>query len=188
LTAETKEHRDGLTGLSIDEIRLNRTLLLPCGNGLADERVDRFRVGRSGFIRRYIEQTCRIFANHVRRCGRGTRRASLPPDASDAQPHQLVAAESSKQPGECQGSNKREWIHRPRVFRSFEPPDLGHILLLEVHASPEQLGPQLVGEDAWVWADQPPDGARRGERTLRIEASRAPAPLADHERIPAAIE
>src|SRR6266513_4994163 len=41
LTAKTEEHGDGLTGLSIGEIGLDWTHLLPGSDGLADERIDR---------------------------------------------------------------------------------------------------------------------------------------------------
>jgi hypothetical protein len=175
LAAETEEHRDGLARLSIEEIRLNRAPLLPRVNRLADERVDRFGEGRSGLIRRYIEQTCRVFANHVLRCGRGTRRASLPADTSDTEPHQLVAAEPSEQPGESQRSDERKGVNRPGVFGTLEPSGPGQVLLFEAHAGPEQLGPQLVGEDAWVWADQRPDGARLSERTRDVPSAKREA-------------
>src|ERR1051326_3678914 len=55
LTAETEQHRNGLTGLTIEEMRLNRSMLLPRADCLADERIDRFREGGPRFIRRHVE-------------------------------------------------------------------------------------------------------------------------------------
>src|SRR5205085_5142894 len=111
LTAKTEEHCDGLAGLSIGELGLDWTRLLPGGDGLADERIDWLCVGGPGLVGWHIEQAGCIFPRHVRRGGGGTRSTSLPANASHTQAHELVAAKASKEPGQCQCSNERSGIH-----------------------------------------------------------------------------
>src|SRR5713101_6198950 len=65
LTAETEEHRNGLTGLSIEEVRLHWTLPLPCVHSVTDQRIDRLCEGRSGLIRRHVEQASGSVTGHV---------------------------------------------------------------------------------------------------------------------------
>src|SRR2546428_8534723 len=102
LTAETEEHRNGLTGLSIEEVRLHWTLPLPCVHSVTDQRIDRLCEGRSGLIRRHVEQACGSVTGHMLGRSGWARIPSLPPDASDTQPHEFIAAESGKEPGQCQ--------------------------------------------------------------------------------------
>src|ERR1700682_6301228 len=52
-----------------------------------------------------------------------------------------------------------------------------YVAVLQVEARPQQFGPDIVGDDAWVGADQSADGARGGQRAGGIEPSGDPAPL-----------
>lgn len=51
------------------------------------------------------------------------------------------------------------------------------VAVLEVEASPQQLGPNVVGDDARIRADESADAAWGGQRAGRVEATRDPAPL-----------
>src|SRR5271167_751695 len=78
------------------------------------------------------------------------------------------------------------------------------VAVLQVEARPQQLGPDIVGDYAWVGADESADAARGGQRASGIEPSGDPAPLlavaeelacpgeqaalgARHQRIPDAV-
>src|SRR5207244_7700811 len=62
-TTPGEQQRDALASLAIDEEWLWPALLLPIGNDVADERINRFGVTASGLV-------CR----HVKQAGRGTTR------------------------------------------------------------------------------------------------------------------
>src|SRR6266540_5646541 len=51
------------------------------------------------------------------------------------------------------------------------------IAFFEVEASPEQLGPNVIGNDPWFWTDKRAETTRRSERSPRVEAAGNPFPL-----------
>jgi hypothetical protein len=51
------------------------------------------------------------------------------------------------------------------------------VVLCQVQACPEQLGPNVVGDDAWIRADLRTNTARRCERSEWIEPQLAPLPF-----------
>ena len=78
----------------------------------------------------------------------------LPADAADPQPDDLVAALPAEQPSQRDGADE---LHRVTGAAR----DRGEVAGLDVQPGPQQLGPDVVGDDPRVRADQrPPRPAR----------------------------
>ena len=89
----------------------------------------------------------------------------LPADAADAKPYKLVATESGEQPGDDQRPYQGQRI----------PAGRWEILSVEVDTCPEELGPNVIGDESWLWPNLSFDGARDGEDAIRIKPPSTPA-------------
>ena len=88
----------------------------------------------------------------------------MPAHAPDSQPDDLVAAESTEQPGKYQCSEQLDgMLAADRVGVD--------VAVLQVEARPQQFGPDVIGDHAWVRTDESADAARSGQRASGIEPS-----------------
>ena len=121
---------DPFGGLAVQDGGLGWPDGLPGGDGVPDDRVDRFGERGAGLVHRDVQQADRILAERfvVGVAGDGDILA-LPAYAPHPQPDDLVAAQPAEQPGQCQ---------RPQQFDGvFAADRVGvDVAVLEVEAGP----------------------------------------------------
>jgi hypothetical protein len=94
----------------------------------------------------------------------------LPADAADLQPGDLVAAQAGEQPR--QGERPDEFQRVVAACRGAR-----EVRGLYVQPGVQELGPDVVGDDAGVGADQGADAARDGQCPGRVEPALDPFPF-----------
>jgi hypothetical protein len=137
---------DVLAGLAVQHLRLVRPDRLPCLDGLADQGVDGLGERGPGLVRGDVEQADGVPGEHLAGVTGDRCPVVLPADAADPEPGDLVAALSGEQPGQRGGADE---FHRVAGAAR----DRGEVAGLDVQPGPQQLGPDVVGDDARVRAD-----------------------------------
>src|SRR5215475_2175497 len=94
----------------------------------------------------------------------------LPPDTSQPQTNDLIAAQPGEEPHDSESAHQFKWVELSAGIGR-------QVTGFKVQTRPQQLGPYFVRDDARVRPRQRDDAARRGERTRRIKATRDPLPL-----------
>src|SRR5436190_12073457 len=165
--AEAEGERDRFGGLGIDEERLCWALGLPGSDRIANQRIHGLGVASAGLVRWYVQQAGGTVVRQMvlGRSWGSTR--SLPTNTADAKPYELVAAESGEQPGD----DERPYQGQRIPARRWE------VVSIEVNACPEQLGPDVVGDESRLWTDLGLYGARGSKNAIRVEPPGAPAPF-----------
>ena len=133
--------------LSIMDLRLMRRNRLPGVDGLADERVHRLGERGAGLVGRDVEQADGVPAGRL--CS-GHAGICLPSDASKPEAADLVRAEAGKEPGQRESAKQFDGVEGT-------PPSDRVVLGVGVESGPHEFGPDLVVDDARIWANQGPD-------------------------------
>src|SRR4029453_9813124 len=111
---------------------------------------------------RDIEQTDRVVGQYLILGAGNVDIVLLPANAPHPQPDDLVATQPAEQPGQHQGAEQFD-----RVFAANRVGvDVG---VLEIEAGPQQLGPDVIGDDTGIRTDQGPDAAGSGQRPGPVE-------------------
>jgi len=153
-----------------------RTHLLPGSDGISNDTIHRLREGRCGLVDWNIEQTDRIGGKYVARA-RDSDCIALPADAADPQPENLVITKPSEEPGRRERPAQLDGITVGSKVPSMGRATTWKIVGNEVEASPDGLGPHIVGDDPRVGADQSGETLRYGQMPHGIEPSRDQVPL-----------
>ncbi len=103
---------------AIQHRRLRRSNSFPGRNRLPNEGINRLGEGRAGLVRGDIEQADRLFGGLLRGLPHDFHLFALPPDTSQSQARQLIAAQAGEEPGDGQRPHEFEGIELPaRVGR-----------------------------------------------------------------------
>src|SRR5262245_3518529 len=130
LGAVAEEERDQLASPPVEEMGLRWSEPLPGDQGSSQERVDWLRERVPGLVGWDVKQADGILVRLAW--------LHLPANAAKAQPHDLVAAEPTEEPGKGEAADQLERVLLP----------YGDVLCREIDARPKQLGPEIVGDDA----------------------------------------
>jgi len=164
-----KEEAHSLTGLDVYKLRLVRAYMFPLLDGLTSREVQRLLEGDRGLVHRNAQHAA------LRRWIASFSQA-LAANTSHAQTTNLVGAKPGKQPDEHHGTDHGERILILMAAVNGRVTSW-QVVLRQVQACPEELCPNVVGDDAWIWADLRTDAARGGKRSERIEPHLAPLPF-----------
>ena len=158
--ADGEQEVHPLAGLAVQQLGLRRPHGLPCLDGLAQQRVDRLGERGAGLMGGHVQQADRVAGEYLAGVPADGHPVVLPADASHAQPGDLVAALTGKQPGERDRAD-----HLDRVHAAVG----GQVGGVEVESGPQQFRPDAVGDHPGVWAQQRAEAARGGQRPSGVE-------------------
>jgi len=171
-----EEKVDDLSSLPVWALGTLWTNLLPGCNGFSNDTIHWLGKSCPGLVDRHVEQAHCISGEDVARA-KGSYCIALRADAADPQPQNLVVAKSSEEPSRRKGSAHLDGIAVGSKLPSPGRAATREVVGYEVEAGPDQLGPDIVGDDARVGADQGEQALRRSQVSYGIEPSRDQLPL-----------
>ena len=165
-TTVSEEDMEHLAALVIYHRSHRRTETLPLLDRFSCYSMNGFCVVATGFVRRYIQQA---YGRAVLWPVCITR--TLPPNAAHPQPRNFILSQTGKEPHPHESTDHSDGISGPCRFapRVLTPRQIG---IFQIQPGPEQLRPNVFGNDAWIGRAQKVDRSREAKGLTGIETIR----------------